>query len=166
MTTKSLLSFQIHPNPSPKLISLLVIAGIYFLTCQSYRFPGRRRKFWKSSPGLDVRSLVAKSGQGKHSVLFWKVKEGFWSKALFSVYFCPFSAKSTIGDKIVETKESTPLPPPHCSKLGCLLFSLSSSISGTTLHMERMGKGKLYFPLLKFSFNIFYWIKDRFYNVI
>ena len=106
-TTKSLLSFQIHPNPSPKLISLLVIAGIYFLACQSYRFPGRRRVFWKSSPGLDVRSLVAKSGQGKHSILFWKVKEIFWSKALFSVYFCPFSSKSTIGDKIVETLYST-----------------------------------------------------------
>ena len=154
MTTKSLLSFQIHHNPSPKLISLLVIAAIYFLACQSYRFPGRRRVFWKSSPGLDVRSQVAKLGLGKHSILFLKVKEGFWSKALFSVYFCPFSAKSTIGDKIVETKESTPLPPPHCSKLGCLLFSLSSSISGTTLHGED-GEGKaLFSPFEVFFYHV------------
>ena len=87
---------------------------------------------------------MAKLGPGKHSILFLKVKEGFCSKALFSVYFCPFSAKSTIGDKIVKTKESTPLPPPHCSKLGCLLFSLSSSISGTTLYGED-GEGKALF---------------------
>ena len=97
---------------------------------------------------------MAKLGLGKHSILFLKVKEGFWSKALFSVYFCPFSAKSTIGDKIVETKESTPLPPPHCSKLGCLLFSLSSSISGTTLHGED-GEGKaLFSPFEVFFYHV------------
>ena len=108
----------------------------------------------KTSPGLDVRSLVAKSGPGKQSLYFvLKSKGGILVKALFSVYFCHFSSKSTIGDKIVETlysnrvtfgkKESTPLPPPHCSKLGCLLFSISSSISGTTLHGED-GEGKAF----------------------
>ena len=51
---------------------------------------------------------------------------------------------ATIGDKIVETlysnrvtsetQESTPLPCPLHSKLGCFLFSKGSSNSGTTLH--------------------------------
>ena len=67
---------------------------------------------------------------------------------------------STIGDKIVQTlysnrvtsdeitKESTPLPPPFHSKLGCLLFSIGSSNSGTTLLVED-GGGKALFSLLK-----------------
>ena len=46
---------------------------------------------------------MVKSGAGKHSILLQKVKEGFWSKALFSVYFRASSSKSTIGDKNVET---------------------------------------------------------------
>ena len=51
---------------------------------------------------------------------------------------------ATIGEKIVETLysnrvtsetyESTPLPCPLHSKLGCFLFSKGSSNSGTTLH--------------------------------
>ena len=65
-----------------------------------------------------------------------------------------------LNDKFVETLYSnmattenrrihTPLPPLH-SKLGCLLFSISSSKSGTTLHGGD-GGGKALFPLLEVS---------------
>ena len=65
-----------------------------------------------------------------------------------------------LRDKIVETLYSnrattenkrihTPPPPLH-SKLGCLLFSIGSSNSGTTLHGGD-GGGKALFPLLEVS---------------
>ena len=53
------------------------------------------------------------------------------------------------------TKQSTPLPPPLLSKLGCLLFSTGSRNSGTTLHGDgRGGGGNFIFPSLS-------WQKDR-----
>jgi len=66
------------------------------------------------------------------------------------------AVRATIGDKIVETLYSnrvtsenkrinTPPPPLH-SKLGCLLFSISSSNSGTTLHGGDGGEEALFFP--------------------
>ena len=48
------------------------------------------------------------------------------------------------------TKESTPLPCPLHSKLGCLLFSIGSSNIGTTLHGEN-GGGKPIFPPFEVS---------------
>ena len=47
------------------------------------------------------------------------------------------------------TKESTPLPPPLHWKVGCLLFFIGSSTSGTTLHGGDGGTWKTYFPLVK-----------------
>ena len=127
-TTKTLLSFQIHPNSTPKLISLQVTAGINFQRVNLILIVEECSE--KSGRGLDMRSLVAKLGPGKHSILFWKVKEGFWSKALFSVYFCTFSSKPTTGDKTFETSR----PPPNYSKLeGCLLFSVSGDGEGISL---------------------------------
>ena len=60
-------------------------------------------------------------------------------------------AIQTVGDKIGKTlhskrtKKSTAPPPLHL-KLGCLLFSIGSSNSGT---MQGMGEEKQYFSLLK-----------------
>ena len=55
---------------------------------------------------------------------------------------------AAIGDKIVET--SAPLPCHLLSKLGCLLFSISSSNIGTTLHGGD-GGGKVIFPPFEVS---------------
>ena len=114
MTTNSLLSFQIHPNPSPKLISLLVIAGIYFLACQSYRFPGRRRVFLKSSPGLDVRSLVAKFWAGKTHYFVLKSKGGILVESLVFRLFLPFfsqvyNRRQNCRDKRIHNPSPSPL---------------------------------------------------------
>ena len=63
-------------------------------------------------------------------------------------------AIQTIDDKIVETlhskrtKEARPPAPSLHSKLGCLLFSIGSSNSSTTL-MKGKGEEMLYFSLLK-----------------
>ena len=57
---------------------------------------------------------------------------------------------STQVGQLHRTKESTPLPQLLHSKLGCLLFSIGSWSSGTTLHEgDAMGKEKLYCPLWK-----------------
>ena len=87
-TTKTLLSFQIHPNPSPKLISLQVIAGINFLASQSY--PGRRRVFLKkhSLPWRKVPS--GKIGAGKTLYFVLKNKGGILVKNLVFRLFLPF----------------------------------------------------------------------------
>ena len=88
-TTKTLVGFQIHPNPSPKLISLQVIAGINFLASQSY--PVVEECSEESIPGLDVRSLVAKSGPGKQSLYFvLKRKGGILVKSPVFRLFLPF----------------------------------------------------------------------------
>ena len=66
------------------------------------------------------------------------------------------AVRATMGDKIVEilysnrvTSENkrinTPPPPLH-SKLGCLLFSIGSSNSGTTLHGGDGGEKGLFSP--------------------
>ena len=122
----------------------------------------------KSSPGLDVRSLLAKSGPGKQSLYFvLKSKGGILVKALLSVYFCPFSSKSTIGNKIVETLYSnrvtfgnkrihTPSPSPVQSWGVCCFLKVARSAAQHCL--ERMGKEKLllFSPFEVFFFNIFY----------
>ena len=57
---------------------------------------------------------------------------------------------STQVGQLQRTKEFTPLPQLLHSKLGCLLFSIGSSSSGTTLHGgDAMGEEKLYCPLWK-----------------
>ena len=52
--------------------------------------------------------------------------------------------------KLQRTKESTPLPCPLHSKLGCLLFSKGSSNTGTTLHGGD-GGGKVIFRSFEVS---------------
>ena len=83
---------------------------------------------------------------------------------MFSVYFCSFSSKSTIGHKIGVTSGNerihTPSPSPgHCSKLGC--FFISSSISGTTLHGED-GEGKAFFSSFQVFLTFFIELKTSF----
>ena len=48
-----------------------------------------------------------------------------------------------------ERKNSTPLPCPLHSKLGCLLFSWGSSHTSAQHCMKGMGEKKLHFPVLK-----------------
>ena len=83
---KNLVHFQIHP--SPKLISLPVIAGINFLASQSY--PGRRRAFWKkhSRPWRKVSS--GKIGAGKTLYFVLKNKGGILVKSLVFRLFLLF----------------------------------------------------------------------------
>ena len=50
-----------------------------------------------------------------------------------------------------ENKESTPLAPPLYSKLGCLLLSVGSSNSGTTLHGGDAGGKALFWLLYEFN---------------
>ena len=52
--------------------------------------------------------------------------------------------------KLQRTKQSTPLPPPFHSKLGCLLFSTGSSNNSTTLQ-GGWGRESFIFPFRKTS---------------
>ena len=57
-----------------------------------------------------------------------------------------YSNRATTENKRIHTP-----PPPLHSKLGCLLFSISSSNSGTTLHGGDRGGKALLIPLLEVS---------------
>ena len=57
-------------------------------------------------------------------------------------------ARSTIPEEKWGPTRSLPLSCPLHSKLGCLLFSIGSSYSGTTL-LGGIGEKKLYFSFLK-----------------
>ena len=95
------------------------------------------------------------------SLMFCKLKKEKIKLSLLtpSMQLCA-AFRATIGDKIVETLYSnrvtsenkrinTPLPPPPLHlKLGCLLFYIGSSKSGTTLHGGDGGEKGL-FSLLK-----------------
>ena len=79
-----------------------------------------------------------------------------WSKMLCWWRCFLDTVNTAIGDKIVETLysnrvtsetyESTPLPCPLHSKLGCFLFSKGSSNSGTTLHGGDGGGNAIFSP--------------------